>query len=57
MRESEYLRRQADECRATAVHAESQQRRHALQQLAGYDARDAMKMEIRSPVSFGRSRG
>lgn len=55
MRESEYLRRQAEECRATAGQAESRQRRLALQQLAGYYEREAMKMEIRPPVSFGRS--
>jgi hypothetical protein len=55
MRESEYLRRQADECRATALQADSQQRRLALQQLAGYYEREAMKMEIRPPVSFART--
>ena len=55
MRESDYLRRQAEECRATALDSESRQRRLALQQLAGYYEREAMKMEIRPPVSFGRS--
>jgi hypothetical protein len=54
MKESDYLRRQAEECRATSLHAGTPRDRIALQQLAGYYEREAMKMEIRVPVSFGR---
>ena len=52
MKESEYLRLQAEECRATSRYAGTHDDRRALEQLAGYYEREAMKMEIRPPVSF-----
>lgn len=49
MRESDYLKQQAGECRAAAEETQRQGDRRALKQLANYYEREAAKLEARPP--------
>ena len=46
MQESKYFREQAQECRAAAAHAQSQQDARALRQLASYYEKEASRLEV-----------
>jgi hypothetical protein len=49
MRESDYLRQQAGECRAAAEETQRQGDSRALKQLANYYEKEAAKLEARPP--------